>query len=84
MEHFDPESGQVYRETLKQPRRFKEWQLSMKGQKPRHVLSPNGCDTLKATILRKFVCYADQLSPDVLAAVPAGIALQLLAAIRRE
>jgi hypothetical protein len=86
MDSFDPDSGQVYRETVvKRPEKApKAWEHKCTGRKPYDVLSRRGADSLTAMTLRKLVCHADQLRPDTLAALPTCTVHQIRTAIKRE
>lgn len=86
MDSFDPESGQVYRETVvkRRSRAPKKWEHRCTGTKPYNVLSRQGADSLTAMTLRKLVCHADQLRPDTLATLPTHTVQQIRTAIKRE
>lgn len=86
MDRFDPESGQVYRETVIRPDRngLVEWDRACHGLGTRKYVSPRGADTLTSMILRKLVLHADELAPNVLEAVPATTVQQIRTAIKRE
>ena len=86
MDSFDPESGQVYRETVVRRRlkAHRAWEHDYKGRKPYNALSPQGADSLTAMALRKLVCHADQIRPVTLATLPARTVYQIRTAIRRE
>jgi hypothetical protein len=86
MDCFDPESGQVYRETVlkQQQKPFRQWEHRCPGSKPQNVLSAQDCDSLTAMALRKLVCHAGQLNSETLQALPARTAHQIFSAIRRQ
>lgn len=86
MECFDPESGQVYRETTVKPRQepFKEWHHRCAGPNIQNALSPQGADSLMAMTLRILSRKSGQLTSETLAALPARIIRQIFTAIRRR
>ena len=84
MDCFDPDSGQVYRETVIKRERIREWDRAYNGRKPSNVLSLQGAGNLTAMVLRKLVCHAEHLTPEALRGLPATTAHQIRTAIRRE
>ena len=83
MASYDPDSGQVFRETVVQAQQV-PWQDECCGQKVVSPPSSIGARSLKDLAMRRLVRSAKFLTPSVLEAVPSMIAHQIWKAIRRE
>lgn len=82
MGHFDPESGQIYYETIVKHVPYIAWEHKIPGKKPRNVLSSHGADSLKAVVLRKIVCHASRLEPQSFESVPSHLVKEINSTIR--
>lgn len=81
MERYDPDSGQVFRETVVKVAR-------KHGKRPSnrlpYVAPLRGAESLSAKAMREIVCNASTLTKETLEAAPLPIVHQIWKAIRRE
>lgn len=83
MDSYDPDSGQVFRETIVKAKRV-SWKDEYVGQRSPQIAPSQGVLSLKSIAMRSLVRNARLLTPQVLEAVPTIIAHQIWKAIRRE
>lgn len=90
MDSFDPESGQVFSETIIEPRKPEipwERQPSLPSKRERASRRPRvplESKTLQARCIRKITSLANDLRPETLADLPENIAIRIWTAIREE
>ena len=84
MEYFDPESGQMFRETIVRPTKYTPWQQRCVGERPRYVPPMRGAESLQEVALRKIIFNAQDLTPAVLETLPSAIVHRIWKAVRRK